>query len=132
MPVSFELFKSYNFNTLAPTILATNYKNVKVLSIMNHDTALKYFVPATTSASVFPFLPIGTVSDPTKYTYILFESNDSLKTVLALEWIDQSTITVVSYQTLTLTVTQAAAGDADKIKQSLLLLGITNFTLTSS
>lgn len=132
MTVSFELFKSYNFNTLAPTILATNYKNVKVLAIMNYDTALKYFVPATTSASVFPFLPVGTVSDPTKYTYILFEGDENLKTPLALEWIDQSSITVVSYQTLTVTVTQAAAGDAVKIKQSLLLLGINNFTITTS
>jgi hypothetical protein len=131
MSVSFELHKTYNFNTLAPSILGTNYKNITVLGILSYDTAIKYFVPETVSVSVYPHLPNGTPSDPKRYTYLLFQTEAGITSIIALEWIDKPTIVVVSYQTINISVLQASAGDTEKIRESLVLLGFTNFTMNT-
>jgi hypothetical protein len=132
MAVPFELNSTYNFNTLAPAILGSGFKNVTVLGIIDYTTALKYTSPETNSVNVLPYLPIGTPSDPKKYTYILFKTEAGAKIVLALPWIDQTSVIVVQHQTISVVLNQVIASDVTKIREALVLLGFTSFTITVS
>ena len=132
MSLPFELQKTYNFNTLAPAILGSNYKNALVLAIVSYDLAKQFFSPETESVNVYPALPLGVVADPKKYTYIVFRTESGVTRVLALEWINISSITVVTSQILTVTISNASVGDAERVRQALLLLQLTAITITAA
>jgi len=130
MPSTFELGTTYNFNTLAPAILGSNVKNATVLGIIDYTTASNYITPETRHVDVYPYLPTGTVNDPKKYTYILFKSESNVKFVLGLPWIDLATVVQVVSLTINVTVNNASTGDANRIRDSLILLGFNSFTVT--
>lgn len=132
MAVEFEINKTFTFNTRAPTILGATFKRCKVLGIIDYILASSFINPETQHYNVYPHLPAGTPNDPKKYTYLLIQTEQGDKTVLAKEWIDLSSVTLVTSTTLTITITNAANGDADNIREALLLLGFTNPIITVS
>lgn len=125
----FELHKTYNFSTRAPAILGAAFKEALVLGILDYTTALNYISPETSNINIFPYLPPGTPSDPKKYTYILFKGQSGNKTVLALEWIDESTVVVVTQVTISITVFEASVDDVSHIRDSLTLLNLSKFVI---
>ena len=125
----FDLKTRYNFNTLAPALLGSSFKNMTVVSIMDYTVASKYFSPDAQAVSVYPSLPNGTPSDPKNYTYVLFKPETGDNFVLALEWIDVSSIQLVTSSTVTVTINNTVTGDTQRIRDSLILLGFTNFTI---
>lgn len=126
----FELQKRYNFNTRAPSILGTNYKNALVKAIVDYTIASKYISPETEAINVYPSLPGGTNPDPKKWTYVIVELESLITRCFALEWIDTSSIAVVNSIDLNVVVHNTSTGDAERIRQSLLLMGFTNFSIT--
>lgn len=132
MSLPFELQKKYNFNTLAPAILGNNFKNAIVQAIVGYSIAKQFISPETQNVNVYPALPPGVVADPKKYTYVVFLMESGIERVFALEWIDISSIVEVSSQTLTIQIANTSAGDAERVRQALLLLQLTSFTVTSS
>jgi hypothetical protein len=128
----FELNKTYNFNTRAPAILSASFEAALVLGIFDYTTALRYISPETKSVNVYPYLPVGTTADPKKYTYILFKGQSGEQTVLAKEWIDESTIVLVTSKTITVTVLEASLEDATRIRDSLILLGLNKISISIS
>ena len=129
MTFPFELNSVYNFSTYAPSILSNDIKNALVLGIFDYTVASQFVSPSTKHATIFPYLPVGTIDDPTKYTYILFKSEAGTKEIFALEWINQSTITKKSSLTITVTVTGAQNGDEQIIRDSLILLNFKTFNI---
>lgn len=125
----FELLKTYNFNTYAPAILGATFQSATVLGIFDYTTATRYISPETKNFNVYPYLPVGTTDDPKKYTYILLKGRSGELTVLAKEWIDQTTIVLVTSATITVTVTEASIEDATRIRDSLILLGLTKINI---
>lgn len=129
MSVSFEVHKLYNFNTRAPAILGANFKSVKVLGIIDYNLASKYINPETQHVNIYPYLPVGTVDDPKKYTYVLIETQSGDVTVLAMPWIDQESIALVTSRDLIITVKDIGTGDDVTIRDNLLLMGFNDITI---
>ena len=127
--MNLQINKTYTFNSLAPSILGTTFKNVTVIGIIDYQTATNYIVPDAMHANIYPHLPVGTPSDPTKYTYYLIRSENGSKTVLAEPWIDADSIVVSSSEVIKITINNVSQSDVSKIRNTLTLMGYSDFTL---
>lgn len=132
MALPFELNKRYNFNTLAPSLLGATFKNATVIGIVDYVTASSYINPDAYAANIYPYLPVGTIRDPKKYTYILLVSEIGIKTAIAWQWIDPASVVLVASTTLTITVVDVPVGTSEQIRDALLLLGINTFSIVST
>jgi hypothetical protein len=129
--VPFKIGSIYTFNTLAPTVLESVMRNVRILSIMSYDLANSYINVDIMQKSIYPLLPSGTPSNPRDYVYILFETEAKIKTVLAIDWIDINSIQEVTTVTINIRVDRAAIEDIPKIRDTLKLMGFTNLNISS-
>ena len=127
MAVTPQLGKTYNFKTLSPVILGSEYKNQKVIGIFNSTEAMKYGDIQTTYALVSK--QISTLPKINDLTFVLFESLDQDKTILALEYLDVNTIVEVTTFNLNIIVSNASTADTSIITNMLKELGYTNFTI---
>lgn len=127
MAVTPQLGKTYNFKTLSPVILGSEYKNQKVIGIFNSTEAMKYGDIQTTYALVSK--QISTLPKINDLTFILFESLDQDKTILALEYLDVNTIVEVTTFNLNIIVNNASTEDTSIITNMLKELGYSNFTI---
>lgn len=127
MAVTPQLGKTYNFKTLSPVILGSEYKNQKVIGIFNSTEAMKYGDIQTTYALVSK--QISTLPKINDLTFVLFESLDQDKTILALEYLDVNTIVEVTTFNLNIVVNNASTEDTSIITNMLKELGYTNFTI---
>lgn len=84
--------KIVSFDVYAISILGNNYRTVKILSIIDYDTARLISDPANTAVSVYPSLPKGTPKDYKKYKYVKIEHANKMISCIALEWINLQTI----------------------------------------
>lgn len=126
----FELDGVYNFNTLAPAILGADFKRVTVLAILNYAVATNYINIESNHVNIYPYLPVGTVNDPKTYQYLLIRTQTGENTVLALPWINISTVVKVTSKVISITVNDANVDDSVKIRDSLILLGYSDFSIT--
>ena len=127
MAITPQLGKTYNFKTLSPVILGSEYKNQKVIGIFNSTEAMKYGDIQTTYALVSK--EISTLPKINDLTFILFESLDQDKTILALEYLDVNTIVEVTTFKLNIVINNASTEDTSIITNMLKELGYTNFKI---
>jgi hypothetical protein len=127
--MNFNINKSYSFKTLAPSVLGASFKNFKCLGIFDYNTAAQYINPNERHAQIYPLLPAGTSNDPTTYTYLLFQSPSGVKTVLALEWIDSASVSLLTYSSLAITVPNAGSADVKKIRDMLVIMGYSGISI---
>lgn len=115
--------KHYNFSVYANSVLGTDYKNVKLVSILDYSTALKFENIVLMHRQVYPYLPPGTHNDETKYTYYLFKYNDK-HLVLADVWIIPTSIEETQGLNYTLKLNNITSTQMSIIRDQLRLLGI--------
>lgn len=109
-----------SLETYAPEYLGTGYRRVKVLSILDHQDAVRYAKIATLHATVLPQLPAGTPSDYTELSYLKIRLNNGEVTALALPWITNESITVVDeYRRVRIVVDQVSVEEEDKLRRLL-------------
>lgn len=125
----FKIGNVYNFNTLVPTLLGTEFKNVSVLGLIDYTTACSIINVDLMHRKIYPLLPPGTVDNPKKYTYLLVMTESGNKTVVAYPWIDASTIVLVDSVTITVTLANRNSTDAAAIRDAITLLGFKDFTI---
>lgn len=126
----FELDGVYNFSTLAPAILGADFKRVTVLAILNYKVAATYINIESNHVNIYPYLPVGTVNDPKTYQYILIKTQSGEDTVLALPWINLNTVVKVTSQSITVTIDKVTVDDTTKIRDSLILMGYQDFSIS--
>ena len=80
--------------------------------------------------SIFPLLPSGTPDSPSTCTYYLFISESGEKIVFADQWMEESTITLVTGINFNVTFTGSSLDDMARIRDVLNAMGYTNFTIT--
>lgn len=100
------------------------YKKVEVLSILDYETAKQYRDIAATAVAVYPTLPQGTPKDYTKYKYLKLKHTDGAISVLALEWVNSSTIT--EHQSVEIRISVIASG-IDTVERIRNVLQANNF-----
>lgn len=129
---NFEIGGVYSFNTIAPTLLGSDYRNVKVLGIIDYNIASQYINPHVRHADLYPYMATGIPDDPTQYNYLMVRLGSGGRTVLAIPWIDISSIEQVTITNITVTFTNAKNSDVERIRELLELNGFTNFTISAT
>ncbi len=118
-----EINRYYNFSVYANSILGTSYRGAKLICVLDYRTALKFGNVQLRHRQVFPYLPPGTPSDPTKYTYYLFSYN-GVETVLANVWILDESVEETSGMNFTLKLNNISDRQLSIVRDQLRLLGI--------
>lgn len=122
--------KSYDFTTLAPSVLGSNYKNMKVKSIMTSEEAVKYRDIQTLHTKLKPVITAipNNVDD---CTFILFETTDKDNLLLAYEYIDHQSISLVTTTNVRIEIYDTAVADLSVLRNRMLELGYTNINITT-
>lgn len=128
-----DVNSTYNFNTLAPSIIQASGYNMTLTGIVGYDIAKTMINVTLQQRSIYPELPAGTPSDETTYTYYVFKNTDGKQVVLADAWIDMNSVVKVSKLNLTISLTQCTTSDITLIRDQLNLLGYKGrFNITST
>lgn len=128
--MTFQLKKTYNFNTLSAAILGAEYTNMKVKAVMTSDNAVKFRDIATLHTSVKASIP-NLPESITDLTYILFEDAKQETLVLPLEYIDTSSIQEVSSINIRINISDCTTEDISTLRLRLKELGYINFTIST-
>ena len=127
--MSFEIGKSYNFETYASNLLGTNFKSVLISAKMDYNLAIKERDITGAHQQVLPYLPTGTVEDASKNTYIRVKLPTGEYTILSDAWIRQDTIQEVGSETIDIVVYGGSTELATRIRDMLALMNLTDFTV---
>lgn len=116
--------KVVSFDVYPVGHLGDIYNNVEILSILDYETAKQFRDIAATAVAVYPTLPQGTPKDYTKYKYLKLKHPDGAISVVALEWVNSSTIR--EHQTVEIHIAVVASG-IDSIERVRTVLQSNNF-----
>lgn len=110
----------FSFEVYPSSVIGNNFKNVQVLTLMDAATASQYADIFALHEAVRPYLPVGTVNDPLKFTYARLRSSSGYTSVVAAEWINQSTIVEVLSSRVSIIVNNASPADPVKLRNLLI------------
>ena len=131
--VVMEVNSTYNFNTLAPSILQAAGTGMTLIGTVNYAIANTMINVSVQQRSIYPELPAGTPSDETTYKYYVFKDINGKQVVLADAWIDQNSIVKVSMVTINISIGQCTSADMTVLQNQLNLLGYKGrFSITST
>lgn len=128
--MDFKLKHTYNFNTLAPSILGEKYTLMKVKAILDASEAVKYTDISTLHTTLKPIIT-GLPEHVNDLTFVLFQNSDGEESVYAMEYIDSTTLEEVTAVNVRVEVMDITTSDLNIIKTKLLELGYANITLTT-
>lgn len=128
----FKVGSLYNFDTRAPAHLGQTFENALLTGIVSYSIAVSMDNIDYKQASVAPYLDPTVSKDPTKYQYLIFQTQAGSTIVLATVWIAESTIVEAQTQSITVVIDNATLDDGLKIKGILGLAGYKRVTITAS
>lgn len=120
----------YSFSTYSPAFLGAKLTRVKLKSKCDASIARKLHPIDQTYAQVFPALPFGSHFDVEGQVYYVFEQLNGDMLVMAGQWIIEDSIEEIHHVSYTVTIPNGDEGMKDKIKQALLAVNITDFSIT--
>lgn len=131
MPVSFEVMKSYSFESYnRPGQVSVGWKLTAVLD-MATSIKLGYDVAAM-HAMVLSAAPPGSIPrDPSKLKYYLFRTPSGRELIEAYDWIKQDTASEFSNATVNIVVSGSniSVDDMNRLSDILQQNGYTTFTI---
>ena len=134
MELSYDLYgKTVSFSSRAPSIIGDSFQLVRIIGILDHDSARAYRDPIATHISVYPTINAidPTIpNDATKYPYIKIQYQNGDFDALGWPWIDNLSIVVHDTTNAQVDITDIDMADLPKIRDALLSVGITNFKIT--
>jgi hypothetical protein len=113
----------YNFTVHAAPVLGASFRNARLVSVLDYQTALKFGNVVLLHRQVYPYLPSGTSEQLTRYTYYLFKVGDR-DVVLADVWIIASSVELSQGSEFTLTLRNVSSLQLSLVQEQLKLLGI--------
>lgn len=124
--MSFQIGLTYNFDVYPVVLLGNNFKNVKVLAIMDRDSANTIGDTQAMHVNVYPYLPSGTPNNPASYNWIKVRLASGQISVLGVPWINPESIVQVESRTAKVTIEDISADDLQGIRNALVTNGYTN------
>ena len=115
----FKIKGTYSFNTYAPQILGSDFENVTVLSIMDHETAIAFMDIASLHVNVYPYLPSGYPDDLTATDYIKIRTSGGNDTIIGVNWIVEETIVELLTGNIYATISGVSATDINRVINAL-------------
>jgi len=132
MSYAYQVGTVYSFSVYAANVLGTDFQNVTVEAILNADIAQRLGLDIQAlQALIYPYVP-SMPTDPTQFNYIQVLTAAGNLTILGMPWIDETTITVVSGQTITAVIPNVTAADMSIVQAALSMQGYENIQLTLS
>lgn len=129
----FKIHGIYSFDTYAPDILGTRIANVKVLAIMDSQTAIKEGVDVLgLHERIRSYLPVGYLDDPLEMTYLKVKNTLGEETVFAIDWINIATLVENTSSKIKVTLNGVGYDDIAVIRKALSLTGYSDFKITLS
>lgn len=126
----FNIAQSYNFTTLAPSLLGGDYTNMKVTGIITFAEAVKRSDVTTKHITVKLLVP-GLPATPNNLIFVVFTDASGNELVLAQDYIDPATIVIVTTVNILIEVFDVASSMEPILRQRLKELGIINFKLST-
>ena len=127
----YKINKLYKFATLAPSILGASYTMMKLKALLSADEAIKNnFDPHNMNKKLLGMIG-GLPSNANDLTYLLFENTDGKELLIAAEWIDETSVTIVERTNIMITIPDKDTDDLIIIKRALLDLGYKDLDVIS-
>ncbi len=123
--VEFGVGKRYNFNTLAPVMLGSEFKNALVVEIMMAKKAITVSDIGTVNARVSQELSLPVTPNVNDMVFVLFETDSNDTVLLSTSWINNNTIALTQRENRTLQIDDVDVSMIPVINQALRALGIT-------
>lgn len=124
-----KLRKTYNFRTLAPSILGVGYRNAKLTAIVDYEEAIRRDTVDHRFKTIFPVLDPKPVNDPTIYNYYVFSTEQGSSVVLCEAWIDQASIVEVTGENYRISIRNTDSTTINKVRAALVALKVSDFEI---
>jgi hypothetical protein len=119
----------YSFSVYPVAVLGTNFKNVLVMSILDAESAQALGLDILAQhALIYPSLPSTTVNNPQKYKYLKIKLPSGLTQIIAKEWINPTTLEVVTLGRFTVVLDNQSSSRQQKLLEC---LAANDFPVTS-
>lgn len=125
----FSINDVVSFDVYPTAILGSGYKNVKVLAILDADSARGFIDPRTMHAQVYPTLPDGTPNHFDDYSYLKVKMANGTVTAIGAPWIRSESLVVVSSTKIRITADNVPPEKHAKVVEVLANIGVTSITL---
>lgn len=116
---SLKLGETVSFDVYPAAILGTAFKRVKVMGVMDMESAKHLIDPIALHINVYPTLPAGTVDNPAQYYYVKVKLSNGQVTCVGLPWIREESIVVHQSTTLNLTIENVGVDDISRVVKAL-------------
>lgn len=122
-----DINKHFTFDVYPDAILGSSFQNVKVLAILDADTAKGYIDPQAMHVNIYPTLPVGlgVPNDPSQYQYIKIRFPNGNVTAIGIPWIVEDSIVEETTQALQFTIENVNPADRETIMLALSGIGMT-------
>ena len=108
---------SFSVLSNVSAVITTKFDSVKVVALLDADSAKALIEPFTLHRNIFPLLEDGTcVDDPYAYYYLKVKLTNGKYAAVAIPWIDLTTIENSASTTATLTVSNISVSDLTRLK----------------
>lgn len=105
MTTQYQIGSTYSFQVYPVAQLGNNFQNVVVLALLDATTVQQLGIDIWgMHKNLFASLPAGTPNDPTQYQYLRLKLQSGQTTIVAVPWIDDSTVELANAQTLQVTL----------------------------
>ncbi len=124
--------KTVSFQVYPSAILTDDFRDVKIVGVVNYEAANSYISTARMHTNVFPTLPTGTPDDYRLYEYALIRKQDGKLTAIGVPWIRETSIEVTGTIEIIITIRDKGIDDIPRIRQILTQNGIGNIAITTN
>lgn len=107
------------FEVYPTSIIGTHFQDVKVLGLLDKDTANHWIDADALHINVYPTLPEETPDNPDEYQYVKLKHLNGAISVIGIPWIKPSTVTVSNRGTLTLVIHDVTPIDMERITRAI-------------
>lgn len=122
--------KIVSFEIYPVGILGDNYRTVKIMSVIDYDTARLFSDISNTAVSVYPLLPAATPKDYKKYKYLKLEHTDGSTSCIAIDWINLDTVEYHSDVVVNIRLKLTNVGTVEHLRKLLLANNFTPLEIT--
>lgn len=129
MNTKLEQGKVYNLSTRAPSILGARLERVTLIGILTYEIAQKFENINLQYRQIYPLLPPGTPDTVKACTYYLFRTSSDSQVVLADQWINMDSVTLVDGINFQVTFHQRSISDVNRIRDILNAMGMTDYDI---
>ena len=115
--------KHYNFSLIPNSVLGLTFNNIKLIAVLDYSTALKFSNVELINKQIAPYLPPGTNTNHTEYSYYLFDSGGK-KIVIADVWIISGSVEETIGINYTIRLNNISSSQFTVVRDQLRLLGL--------